>query len=52
MRMKSTLSLATLAATAFAFALTTAPGTPSAESTWDRIKKTSTLNSGCIVHVP
>jgi polar amino acid transport system substrate-binding protein len=53
MRMKSTLSLATLAAAAFAFALTTVPGTPSAqESTWDRIKKTKTLNSGCILHVP
>ena len=54
MRMKSTLGLVTMAASAFAFAFATVPSTSSAQEcrTWDGIKRTKTLNSGCILHIP
>jgi len=42
-----------MAAAAFAFALATLPGGAGAqESTWDRLKRTNTLNVGCIIHIP
>ena len=53
MRIKTTLHSGALALAGIAFALTTMPSPADAqESTWDRLKRTGTLNAGCILQPP